>query len=93
MLGLDFFYDFGGHGVVDVAGEGDEFSGGGVLGEEPRINGEAVSADAGAGEVEVDAGVFVGEVDGLPDVDFSFFGEVLGNVFRDVFSNCREFVG
>ena len=37
--------------------------------DEPGVDGDAMAADAGAGPQDVDAGMPVGEVDHLPDID------------------------
>ena len=54
---------------------------GGGVDDEPGVDGDAVSADAGAGLQDVDAGVAVGEIDQFPDVDPEFVADQ------------REFVG
>ena len=72
--GLDVAADALGHpfglGVVDVAGFGDEgrdvFK---FFVDEPRIDRDAVSADADAGDMDVDTGMAVGKLDEVENVD------------------------
>ncbi len=90
--------EVGGHGVVDVAAEGGEFAGAFALDEEVRVDGDAVAADAGAGDVEVAVGLAVGGFADLAEVDAvdvgdagEFVGEGNVEVAVDAFGELAEF--
>ena len=57
-------------GVIDLAGGAQEARfGGRSVDDEPRVDGDAVSADAGAGLEDLHARMSISQADELPDVD------------------------
>ena len=91
----------GGLMYVDFACGADEATYFGVAGnDEPRIDGDTVAADAGAGVEDVDARVTVGEGDDVPHADafgFADHRELVGegdvDVAEGVFDEFRHFGG
>ena len=90
-----------GFGIVDFTGGADEaglFRG--AVHDEPRIDGNAVTADAGAGLQDIHAGVVIGQTDEFPDVDLEtvaddgqFVGKGDSGVAGGVFGELAHFRG